>query len=119
MRQWGTFARYLIERGYDVTGVDAVEEMLDMCRARFPRMRWLRADMRQIDIGARFDIVIAWDSYFHLPPSDQRRMLDTFSRHTAAGGVLMFTSGPEGKWRRPLRRRAYHAVRIPRSTRVC
>jgi SAM-dependent methyltransferase len=86
-------ARYFIERGYDVTGVDVVEEMLDMCRARFPRMRWLQEDMRRIDIGAAFDIVIAWDSYFHLPPDDQRRMFHTFRRHTAPGGVLMFTSG--------------------------
>jgi SAM-dependent methyltransferase len=86
-------ARYFIERGYDVTGVDVVEEMLDMCRARFPRMRWLRADMRRIDIGAGFDIVIAWDSYFHLPPDDQRGMFRTFRRHTARAGVLMFTSG--------------------------
>lgn len=86
-------ARYFIERGYDVTGVDAVEEMLEMCRARFPRMKWLQADMRRIDIGMRFDLVIAWDSYFHLPPGDQRRMLHTFRRHTAPGGVVMFTSG--------------------------
>lgn len=86
-------ARYFIERGYEVTGVDAVEEMLDMCRARFPQMRWLRADMRQIDMPEQFDIVIAWDSYFHLPPDDQRRMFPTLRRHTTPGGVLMFTSG--------------------------
>ena len=46
-----------------------------------------------IDIGARFDIVIAWDSYFHLPPNDQRHMFRTFRGHTAPGGILMFTSG--------------------------
>jgi ubiquinone/menaquinone biosynthesis C-methylase UbiE len=76
-----------------VTGVDLVEKMLEMCRARFPQMRWLQADMRRIDVGARFDIVIAWDSFFHLPPDDQRRMFHPFSRHTAPRGVLMFTSG--------------------------
>ena len=86
-------ARYFIERGYEVTGVDVVEEMLAMCRARFPHLKWLEADMRRIDIGERFGIVIAWDSYFHLPPDDQRRMFETFRRHTAPGGVLMFTSG--------------------------
>jgi SAM-dependent methyltransferase len=86
-------SRYFIERGYDVTGVDVVEEMLEMCRVRFPRMRWLQADMRRIDVGARFDIVIAWDSFFHLSPNDQRCMFHTFRRHTAPGGVLMFTSG--------------------------
>jgi len=86
-------ARYFIERGYGVTGVDVVEEMLEMCRRRFPHMRWLQSDMRRIDVGARFDIVIAWDSFFHLPTHDQRCMLRTFGKHTAPGGVLMFTSG--------------------------
>src|SRR5262245_42513604 len=86
-------ARYFIERGYHVTGVDVVEEMLAMCRARFPRMKWPQVDMRQIDIGEQFDIVIAWDSSFHLPRNDQRRMFDTFRKHTSPGGVLVFTSG--------------------------
>jgi len=86
-------ARYFIERGYDVTGVDAVEEMLAMCRARFPRMTLLRSDMRRIDLGKSYDVVIAWDSYFHLPPDDQRGMFATFRRHTAPEGLLMFTSG--------------------------
>jgi SAM-dependent methyltransferase len=86
-------ARYFIEQGYDVTGVDLAPEMLEMCQARFPRMRWLQADMRRIDVGTRFDIVVAWDSFFHLPPDDQRRMFRTFKRHTAPDGVLMFTSG--------------------------
>ena len=86
-------ARYFIERGYEVTGVDVVAEMLETCRARFPQMRWLQADMRQIDVGARFVVVIAWDSFFHLSPDDQRRMFPTFRRHTAPGGVLLFTSG--------------------------
>lgn len=86
-------ARFFIERGYRVTGVDAVDEMLAMGRTRFPAMTWLRADMRGLDLRERFDIVVAWDSFFHLPRTDQRAMFDTFARHTAPGGVLLFTSG--------------------------
>ncbi len=86
-------ARWFVERGYDVTGIDLVEDMLAMCRARFPAMRWRQCDMRRIDLGEQFDIVIAWDSFFHLPPDDQRGMFETFRRHTAPRGVLVFTSG--------------------------
>jgi len=86
-------ARWFVERSYRVTGVDAVEEMLALARARFPQMTWLREDMRALDLPARFDVVIAWDSFFHLPPDDQRAMFHTFARHTAPGGVLVFTSG--------------------------
>jgi len=86
-------ARHFIEKGYEVTGIDFVEEMLAMCRARFPRMTWRSMDMRHLDLAERFDAVIAWDSFFHLGPDDQRAMFRRFSRHTAAGGVLLFTSG--------------------------
>jgi 2-polyprenyl-3-methyl-5-hydroxy-6-metoxy-1,4-benzoquinol methylase len=86
-------ARYFVEKGYDVTGIDFVEEMLSLCRARFPGMTWLSMDMRQLDLPERFDVVIAWDSFFHLTPDEQRAVLPRFSRHTAPGGVLVFTSG--------------------------
>jgi ubiquinone/menaquinone biosynthesis C-methylase UbiE len=86
-------ARYFVENGYQVTGIDFVDEMLEMCRARFPLMNWHAMDMRQLDIPDQFEIVIAWDSFFHLSPDDQRGMFPRFARHTARGGVLIFTSG--------------------------
>jgi ubiquinone/menaquinone biosynthesis C-methylase UbiE len=86
-------ARYFVEKGYRVTGIDRVHEMLEMCRARFPEMKWRHADMRHLEISERFEIVIAWDSFFHLSPKDQRKMFETFRKHTAPGGVLVFTSG--------------------------
>jgi len=57
-------------------------------------MTWLQADMRCLDLPARFDVVIAWDSFFHLPPDDQRAMFATFAGHAAPGSALVFTSGP-------------------------
>ncbi|HVJ21512.1 MAG TPA: class I SAM-dependent methyltransferase, partial [Polyangiaceae bacterium] len=57
-------ARYFVEKGYQLTGVDAVGEMLAMCRERFPAMTWRQSDMRGLKLGERFDIVIAWDSFF-------------------------------------------------------
>jgi ubiquinone/menaquinone biosynthesis C-methylase UbiE len=86
-------ARYFVEKGYQVTGVDAVSEMLAMGRERFPAMSWRQADMRELTLGELFDIVIAWDSFFHLTVEDQRGMFTTFRQHSAPGGVLLFTSG--------------------------
>jgi len=87
-------AKYFIDQGCQVTGIDFVEEMLEMCRARFPTMRWLKMDMRQLELGETFDVVMAWDSFFHLSREDQRPVLRKFREHTAKGGVLVFTSGP-------------------------
>jgi SAM-dependent methyltransferase len=87
-------ARFFIERGYDVTGVDAAPEMLALCRAAFPAAEWIEQDMRTLALNRRFDAIIAWDSFFHLPPDDQRAMFPVFGSHVAPRGMLLFTSGP-------------------------
>jgi trans-aconitate methyltransferase len=87
-------ARYLIEHRCQVTGVDASGAMITMCTDRFPEHEWHVADMRALALDRGFDGIIAWDSFFHLPQADQRRMFPIFKRHAAPGAALMFTSGP-------------------------
>jgi SAM-dependent methyltransferase len=87
-------ARHLVERGFRVTGVDASPSMIGRCRARFPGSEWLVADMRAMELGRRFEGVIAWDSFFHLGMDDQRAMFRRFAAHAARGAPLLFTSGP-------------------------
>lgn len=50
--------------------------------------------MRGLALGRRFDAILAWNSFFHLSPPDQRAMFLVFRAHAAPGAVLMFTSGP-------------------------
>lgn len=86
-------ARYLMERGFHVVGVDASPSMIERCRVRFPDSEWLVADMRELDLGRRFDGILAWNSFFHLRIEDQRGMFSRFASHAQAGAPLMFTSG--------------------------
>ena len=86
-------ARYCIEQGHAVTGVDASPELIALCRQRFPDQAWEIADMRGLDLGRRFDGLLAWHSLFHLRPEDQEAMFTVFARHAAPGAALMFTSG--------------------------
>ena len=87
-------ARYLIEHRCRVTGIDASSAMIAMGAERFPEQEWRVADMRTLDLDRTLDGILAWDSFFHLPPDDQRRMFPTFARLGAAGTALLFTSGP-------------------------
>lgn len=87
-------ARWFVDAGYQVTGVDPVEDMLMLCRARMPEQAWLRGDMRTMPLSQRFDVVVAWDSFFHLDANDQRAMFPRFGRWLRPGGALLFTSGP-------------------------
>ena len=87
--------RYLAERGCDLTGVDSAPEMVDLCKSRLPGQAWHVADMRSLSLVRVFDGIVAWDSFFHLSPEDQRRMFPIFRTHAASRAALMFTSGPE------------------------
>jgi hypothetical protein len=50
--------------------------------------------MRTLFLGRIFDGILAWDSFFHLSPINQRQMFSVFRAHAAPGAALMFTSGP-------------------------
>lgn len=87
-------ARHLVDCGHGVTGVDSSPTLIGLCASRFPDLSWIVGDMRQLDLGARFGGIVAWDSFFHLTPDDQRAMFPIFRAHAGPGAALMFTSGP-------------------------
>lgn len=87
-------AGHLLALGHEVTGIDTSAPLLAICRQRFPDQAWLARDMRGMALGARFDGLLAWDSFFHLDHDDQRAMFPVFAAHAAPGAALMFTSGP-------------------------
>lgn len=88
-------ARYLIGKGFEVTGIDISETMIDIAQRRFPDHRWITADMRDLNMESQFHGVIGWHSFFHLTPSEQRNALACLVNHLASGGAMMLTVGPE------------------------
>lgn len=87
-------ADYLIRHDYKITGVDSSDVMIEMAQQNFPEQHWLQADMRTVEFEQKFNAILAWDSFFHLTPNDQRQMFRQFARFAQQGTVLMFSSGP-------------------------
>ena len=87
-------ADYLIQHDHKITGVDSSDVMIEMARQNFPEQHWLQADMRIVELDQKFNAILAWDSFFHLTPNDQRQMFRQFARFAQQGTVLMFSSGP-------------------------
>ncbi|MBC1182184.1 class I SAM-dependent methyltransferase [Brevundimonas sp. WCHBH090558] len=110
----------LLERGHQVTGMDASPGLIAHAQATLPTGVWSVADMRAEFPAGPFDGVLAWHSLFHLSPDDQSRVLPALAACVAEGGRLMFTSGQAhgetiGQWRgEPL----YHASLDPEAYRA-
>ncbi len=110
----------LLERGFQLTGVDASPGLIAHAQATLPTGVWSVGDMREILPPGPFDGVLAWHSLFHLSPDDQKKVLPKLAASVAEGGRLMFTSGQAhgetiGDWRgEPL----YHASLNPEAYRA-
>ena len=84
---------YFIDKFCQITGVDGAAALIDIAREDFPEHTWMVADMRNLPSLGKFHGLIAWHSFFHLKPEDQRPMFDAFSRLSLPGAALMFSSG--------------------------
>lgn len=88
-------ARWFMAEGFDVTGVDFSNAMLDMAKKRWPDGDWRTGDLRSFELAERFDGIVAWDSFFHLTADDQTACIARMARHLNPGGTLMLTVGPD------------------------
>lgn len=85
---------YLADRRCSITGVDGSPAMISLFQQNLPRAKAYEADMRELNIGETYDLIIAWNSLYHLDPGDQRAMFATFAAHAHKRSVLLFTTGP-------------------------
>lgn len=86
-------ANYLIGKGCRLTGIDGAAALIEHATQGFPDHTWILGDMRKLPDLGRFDGLVAWHSFFHLCPEDQRPMFETFRRLASPGAPLLFTSG--------------------------
>ena len=113
-------ASWFAARGDRVTGVDGAAAMLAEFEARVPGAHAVEADMRHLALHRRFDVVLAFNSFFHLTPDDQRAMFAVFSAHAAPDARLLFTSGPAAgeAWGTVGKSAVYHASLAPEEYRA-
>lgn len=86
---------YLLNNNLNVIGVDASTKMLAIARNNFPATEFILKDMRNLALNKKFNAIIAWHSFFHLPADDQPKMFGVFEAHLKPKGILLFTSGTE------------------------
>jgi ubiquinone/menaquinone biosynthesis C-methylase UbiE len=92
----------LARAGFDITGIDANERMLEAARKKMAkeppevqkRATLVKADARDFDLGKQFSLVIlAFSSVNHLlSPDDQDRAMACLKRHMTENGLLAVAS---------------------------
>lgn len=90
----GRVALRLAREGVSIVGADLDEEMLRVAHRKsegVPGTGWVRADMRSLDLGQTFGLVIVPGHSFQFmcTPEDQVKALESFKRHLAPGGRLI------------------------------
>ena len=94
----------LLERGFEVIGLDASPGLIAHARETLPSGDWRIGDMRETLPDGAFHGVLVWHSLFHLTPEAQTTVLPALAARVSSGGRLMFTAGPAhgeaiGEWR--------------------
>src|SRR5688572_28698492 len=59
-------ASYLLQRGFQVTGVDGSNELLKIARKNLSNMQCILGDMRTVELAQKYDAIIEWWALMHL-----------------------------------------------------
>ena len=86
----GRIAVELARRGVAVVGVDSDPDMIDVARAKAPDLRWIVADLAELALPERFDVVLlAGNVVPYVSPERRPHAVAACARHLAAGGLLV------------------------------
>lgn len=86
-------AKYLVERGFEVTGLDISPRLLALARQQLPGTRFIHGDMRKAEIHSLFHAIVAWDSVFHVPREEHAALFGRFKTWLRPFGRLLVSLG--------------------------
>lgn len=84
----GTNAQYFSQKGYEVVGIDLVDEFLQYAKKRCSA-QFIKMDLRRIIFGPEsFDGIWACASLLHIPKHELNSVLDSFRKILKNKGIL-------------------------------
>lgn len=86
----GRVAIELARRGVEVVGVDLDPTMLAVARSKAPDLSWVEADLATLDLGRRFDVVVAAGNVMiFLTPGTEAAVIERMAAHLLPDGLLV------------------------------
>lgn len=81
----------LLSKVYNVEGTDLNKAMLKIARKKHPHIRFVQADMRDLDLGRQYDAITCMFSAigYMKTKTDLQKAIKSMGRHLLPGGVLL------------------------------
>jgi SAM-dependent methyltransferase len=86
----GNHAIPLSKRGYQVTGVDISDDMLNIARQKSSQPNFIYGDLLNIDLGEQFDSVLMMFAVLGYQLMNVNIALQNVHRHLKRGGLFIF-----------------------------
>ncbi|MHA1702962.1 MAG: class I SAM-dependent DNA methyltransferase [Promethearchaeota archaeon] len=86
----GRHLKYL-KKDFNCTGVDISDQMLDVARKNFTNIRFIQADMIELDLKEEFDAIIClFSSIGYVKTYENlKKTINNFANHLKPGGVVI------------------------------
>jgi ubiquinone/menaquinone biosynthesis C-methylase UbiE len=86
---------YFLKDDFGILGVDINEEMLKIAREKVPDVEFITGDMKKLDLGRKFDVLICMFSAmnYNVTFEELKLTLTNFYGHLNKGGILIFDLG--------------------------
>ena len=89
----GRILDLLLHHGFEPEGLDISEKMIDLAMRRHPQINFYNADICQWEFAKKYDFISAWDSIWHIPLCEHKRVLSKVLAALSPEGVCIFTTG--------------------------
>jgi ubiquinone/menaquinone biosynthesis C-methylase UbiE len=87
-------SRFLVNKGFNITGIDLSERMLELARNNVPEAKFIKMDMNDITFEDNsFDGIVSVYALFHIPKVKHFSIFKRFFEVLKSGGILMINTG--------------------------
>lgn len=89
-------AKYMVEHGIEVTGIDISEGILEIAKKNVPGADFKVMDLADLKFeNEYFDGIVAFYSIIHVPREEHKKIFDEFHRILKKDGLILVTMGSD------------------------